>query len=141
MQRNVQYTVTFAVIVSLVASVVVATAAVVLRERQETNRLLDRQRKVLDVAGLIAEHERLSAGEVNRRFQTGIRPYIVELVSGQTVDTMDAWSFDQRERTQDPASSQPAAGPCPMCADPPRPDHRACGVPRSPVVAGRPTRP
>ena len=43
----------FAAIVSLVCSILVAGSAVLLRDRQETNRLLDRRLKVLAVAGLV----------------------------------------------------------------------------------------
>ena len=51
MQHNTGYIVGFAVTICLVCALFVAGSAVGLRDRQEANILLDRQKKVLTVAG------------------------------------------------------------------------------------------
>ena len=53
MQHSTGYIVGFASVVCLVCAVFVAGAAVGLKDRQDANKLLDRQQKVLTVAGLI----------------------------------------------------------------------------------------
>ena len=108
MERSVAYTLRFAVIVGVVCSAIVATAAVALSSRQEANRLLDRQRKVLDVVGLSAPDEPLSRAEITRRFEQGIRTVVVELESGEVADDIDAERFDPRRAAQDPERSRPA---------------------------------
>lgn len=105
MPASARYTVGFTAAVSIVGSILVATAAVVLKDRQETNKLLDRRRKVLDVAGLVEQRERLSNDEVNQRFAQGIRPVVIELSSGTVADGIDPVSFDQRAEAQNPATS------------------------------------
>jgi len=108
MERSVAYTLRFAAIVGVVSSAVVATAAVALSSRQEANRLLDRQRKVLDVVGLSAPDERLARAEVTRRFEEGVRTVVVELESGEVTSGIDPERFDSRRAAQDPESSRPA---------------------------------
>ena len=55
MQRNsVFYILGFCALVCLVCSVVVSSAAVGLKPKQDANKVLDRQKKVLAVAGLSA---------------------------------------------------------------------------------------
>ncbi len=105
MQRNAAYTIRFAALVSVVGSVVVAAAAVTLKERQEANRLLDRQRQVLEVVGLRAPGERLTREEIAQRFTEHIRPVAVELATGDPAPDVDLTTFDQRKATRDPATS------------------------------------
>ena len=59
----------FAAAVCLACSVIVATASVGLRARQDVNRVLDRQKKVLTVAGLIDEGEDVEASRVAELFE------------------------------------------------------------------------
>ncbi len=103
---DARQTVGFVFAVAVVASIFVATSAVALRERQEENAILDLRRKVLGVAGLAERGEELSRDEINRRFQ-GIRQVVVDLASGEPVDT-NPESFDQRARAQDPETSRTA---------------------------------
>lgn len=102
------YTFRFAAAVSLVASVFVAASAVLLRERQEANKLLDQRRKVLDVAELVEPGESVAAPEVNRRFDESIRSLVIHLASGAAAPDVDPNAFDQRKAAQDPATSATA---------------------------------
>ena len=79
-----------------------------LKERQLANILLDRQKKVLDVAGLVERGEKLSDAEVRRRFEENVFPFIVDLASGQFIDDPDPASYDQRKARRDPEKSRRA---------------------------------
>ena len=108
MQRNgVPYIIGFCVAVCLVCAIIVSSAAVGLKERQEINKLLDRQKKVLTVAGLLQEGEAASAEKIQSMFAKRIKPVIVDLKSGkENIEaTKNASSFEQRKVQKDPASS------------------------------------
>lgn len=103
------YIIRFAGAVCAVCAVVVSASAVVLRPMQETNKVLDRQRKVLSVAGLMGEGTALSNNEVKKLFEESIEVRVVELKTGQYDKTIDAGEFDQREASKDPARSRVAS--------------------------------
>ena len=101
-------TVGFVASVAVVASILVATSAVALRERQQFNAVLDLRKKVLGVAGLMPAKPALTTIEITERFETNIVPVVVNLATGLPDDTIDPYSFDQRAATVDPATSRPA---------------------------------
>ena len=94
---SVLRTFTVALMVCLVCAVVVATAAVMLRPVQETNKLLDKQVNILMAAGLYSK-----GMDVQQAFETIDRRF-VDLQSGEYVDMPD--SYDQRRAAKDPAAS------------------------------------
>ncbi len=102
------YTICFATLVCGICSVLVSSSAVGLRERQRANQILDRQLKVLSVAGLVGPGERLSRTEIESRFRERIQPKVVELASGAYDESLDPDTFDQRRAARDPATSRPA---------------------------------
>ena len=104
------YTFLFAGGVCLVCSLLVSASAVSLRSRQEANKLLDRQEKVLAVSGLLAEGEHLPAQEVRDRFAKNIQPKIVELATGEYAPEgqVDPATFDQMKATADTATRKAA---------------------------------
>lgn len=108
MQRSATYTLFFVAAMCVVASILVATSAVVLKERQEANKLLNRQRNVLEVARLSSAAERLTREEVVQRFNENIRPVVIELATGTVDGNIDATTYDQRKATQDPSVSTAA---------------------------------
>ncbi len=108
MQRGSTYIVLFAAGVCVVCALFVSTASVALRERQQENALLDRQKKVLTVAGLIDDGERPRAEEIRRLFDENIEGRIVDLASGRYALDIDPTNFDQREAASDPDASRPA---------------------------------
>jgi Na+-transporting NADH:ubiquinone oxidoreductase subunit C len=106
------YILSFAAGVCLVCSVFVAGAAVSLKDKQEANKLLDKQKKVLVVAGLMDEGEKLPPAEVSQLFADNIVPKVVELKTGAYVDGVNADTFDQRKASKDPeASTEAEANP------------------------------
>ena len=107
MQGSVGYNLIFAAGVCVVCAVFVSGSAVSLRDRQDANRLLDRQRNVLVAAGLAADDETLASEEVARRFAP-IRQIVVDLQTGDEAPDVDPSTFDQRAATVDPSTSRAA---------------------------------
>ena len=107
-QYSNAYVVGFATAVCLVCSIVVSTAAVALRDRQDRNKVLDRQTQVLVVAGLLEEGQKTSPENVEHLFGDNIRIRVVNLATGEYDDSVDAATFDQRKATKDPAASHVA---------------------------------
>ena len=105
---SVAYTLRFAAIVAFIASAVVASTALVLRPRQEANRLLDQHRQVLEATGLATAGERLARPEVTRLFNENIQAVVVHLRSGEVSPELDPAAFDQRRASTDPETSRAA---------------------------------
>jgi Na+-transporting NADH:ubiquinone oxidoreductase subunit C len=107
MQHNTTYTLLFAVAVCGVCSVFVAGSAVSLKDRQVANALLDKQKKVLGVTGLLEAGEKPSAEQVANIFKTSIRAKLIDLKTGAYVDG-DAAAYDQLKASKDPEQSSEA---------------------------------
>jgi Na+-transporting NADH:ubiquinone oxidoreductase subunit C len=107
-QRSNQYTILFAAVVCLVCAVFVSGAAVALKPLQDANKVLDVQKKVLNVAGAIAEGESLSKEQITARFEEKITAVVVDLASGKLAEGVDSTTYDQRKATKDPAQSESA---------------------------------
>ena len=82
MQPSARQTIGFVAAVAVVSSVLVATSAVALRQRQQDNAILDLRRKVLMVAGLTAPGTSPSPLEVTQLFESNIRAEVVTLATG-----------------------------------------------------------
>jgi Na+-transporting NADH:ubiquinone oxidoreductase subunit C len=104
-QHSPAYIIGFTAAVCLVCSIFVAGAAVSLKERQEANIVLDRQKKVLIVSGLMKESDDLSADEIGERFEKSVTPMAVNLSTGAYNDAIDAATYDQRKAAKDPDQS------------------------------------
>lgn len=103
-QRSTGSIILFALGVCLVCSLFVSASAVALKDRQEANKVIDRQKKVLDVAGLIEKNESLEDAEIEKRFKENIVAKLVDLKTGEYAEG-DANLFDQRKARNDPAMS------------------------------------
>ncbi len=84
---------------SLVCSIIVSAAAVGLRDKQKANAILDKQSKIVEVAGIDAQGKKIP--ELYEQF---IEPRLVDFETGQFIDG-DAGTFDQRKAAKDPAQS------------------------------------
>jgi Na+-transporting NADH:ubiquinone oxidoreductase subunit C len=102
------YIIGFATAVCLACSIVVSTSAVALRERQDRNKVLDRQTQVLVVAGLIEADQKASAEEVEQLFEQNIQTRVINLETGEYDDSVDAAAYDQRKAARDPSTSRGA---------------------------------
>jgi len=101
-------TIMFAVGISAVCAVLVSSSAVLLRDRQDFNKLLDQQKKVLVVAGLMEQGEKLPNDEIGRRFDENLVPRLVNLETGEYADDVDVAAYDQRKAAKDAALSETA---------------------------------
>jgi len=108
MQHSTGYIIGFAATICLVSSVLVSGAAVGLKDRQERNKLLDLQEKVLTVSGLMTEGDDLSASEITALYESSIRPKVIDLKTGEIAEGIDPMEFDQRSASHDEATSFPA---------------------------------
>lgn len=98
-RESIQNVLVVAVGLSLVCSVLVSAAAVMLRPLQEQNETLNRKKNVLLVAGL------LEPGiDVERTFEK-IETHIVDLSTGEYTDEIDPAGFDMIEAADDPELS------------------------------------
>ena len=105
MQHSTLYTIGFAAAVCLFCAVFVSSSAVSLKERQDENKILDRQKKVLVVAGLMSEGSNWSPEQVKSTFAENIRPKVVDLKTGDYNESVDVATFDQQKAAKDPATS------------------------------------
>lgn len=98
-RNSVANTLRVAIGVSVVCSVLVAAAAVLLRPVQERNETAYRQRIILEVAG------RYEPGGSTDLAAAGIEVRLVDLASGRYVEADDAAAFDPVEAASDPAQA------------------------------------
>jgi len=101
-------TLTVALLVCLVFSVFVAGAAIALKPTQVENRLLDKQRSILAIAGL--GEARMSAAKVKSLFNSTITAKLVDLETGKFSDAFDPITFDPLKAAKDPKTSSVLKG-------------------------------
>ena len=92
-----------ALVVSLVSSVFVAGSAVLLKPIQMENRLVDKQRNILTIAGIGKPD--LSTREVQNLFASRIKARVVDLQTGEYADEFDPLTFDPLKAARDPKLS------------------------------------
>ncbi|KAB0304393.1 Na(+)-translocating NADH-quinone reductase subunit C [Vibrio fortis] len=95
---SIKKTLFVVIALSLVCSIIVSTAAVVLKPKQQANAVLDQQTKILEVAGIDL------AGDIPALYAENIEPRLVDFATGDFVDG-DAAAYDQRKAAKDPAQS------------------------------------
>ena len=88
-----------AALLCIVCSVLVSSAAVVLRPTQAVNKLLDKKRNIIMAAGLMDESKSIDEMFVS------IEARVVDLASGEYVEEIDAETYDQRAAAKAPATS------------------------------------
>jgi len=96
---SISNTLIVAVSLSLVCSLLVASAAVLLKPLQLRNKNLYRQTIILEVAGLLEP-----GAEIDTLF-AAIEPRMVNLESGDYIDSIDPTDFDAQEAASDPGQS------------------------------------
>jgi Na+-transporting NADH:ubiquinone oxidoreductase subunit C len=107
MQRSAAYSILFAGAVCLVCAVFVASSAVSLREEQDRNAYLDKQKNVLIAAGLATEKEKLSREEIQERFRP-VETVVIDLETGEELEGVDPTTFDPKKILSDPQTSKSA---------------------------------
>lgn len=104
---SVPYIIGFSCAFCVVCSLLVSSAAVSLKPRQERNARLDRQINALLAAGLLEPGRRPSREQITRIFEERIEPVVIDLASGEETD-IDPRTFDPEAEMQDPQTSTPA---------------------------------
>ena len=92
-------TVIVATSLCFVCSMVVSFAAVNLKSIQDVNKAIDKQKNILQVAGVY--HEGI---DVNKTFSS-FQPLVVDLNSGKFTDKFDPSIFDDKKAALDPLLS------------------------------------
>ena len=105
MQHSTLYTIGFAAAICLFCAVFVSGSAVSLKERQDENKILDRQKKVLVVAGLMTEGADWTPDRIKSTFDDNIQAKVVDLKTGNYNTTVDVTTFDQQKASRAPATS------------------------------------
>jgi Na+-transporting NADH:ubiquinone oxidoreductase subunit C len=85
-KKNRIYVVFFALVIALVFSVLITTAATMLKPLQQQNMALDKKTNLLEAAGLVAEDKNPSPEEIKQIYDTHIREVQVD-PRGQILET------------------------------------------------------
>ncbi|MEL6342864.1 MAG: Na(+)-translocating NADH-quinone reductase subunit C [Myxococcota bacterium] len=116
MSRNDNlYIVGFAAAVCVVCSVFVSGSAVALKDRQVKNAILDRQKNVISVSGLVDDMDSVSNAQIETLFNEKITPKLIDLKTGEVVEAGTTVSCPSGEIALDPKvyDQQKAKGdPC-----------------------------
>ncbi len=100
---SVKKTLIVTVVLSLVCSIVVSSATVLLKPMQDENKQLDVQRNILAISGLTKDASELTRDEIQQLFKN-VEPSLVDLETGNFYhgDDIDPKTFDQRKAANDP---------------------------------------
>nr|VFJ51006.1 MAG: Na+-transporting NADH:ubiquinone oxidoreductase subunit C [Candidatus Kentron sp. DK] len=90
-----------------VCSVIVSGVAINLRPMQQANKALEKNRVILEAAGLLDETK---TEDIQTLFDELVEVRIVDLDTGLYIDTPDPKAYDQRKAAKDPAKSFPIPG-------------------------------
>lgn len=97
---SVKKTITVTLLLCIVCSVIVSTAAVLLQPLQEANKAVDFQKNILAAAGLLKP-----GVSIEEQFEA-VTTKIVDLRTGKFTDKFNPEEFEQREAATNPARSK-----------------------------------
>lgn len=90
----------------LVCSIFVSTAAVLLKPTQQENKLLDKQKFILEAANLIdTQSGKVSKDVVLETYKKYVEAKVIELKTGDEVTDINGDTYDQQKASRDPATS------------------------------------
>lgn len=92
---NMFKTLSVAILLCLVCSILVSTSATLLKPAQVANKLLDKKKNILAVSGITGE------GTIEELFAR-VEAKVVDMESGNYTDQVNAATFDQRRAANDP---------------------------------------
>ena len=98
--ESIRKTVTVAMVLCLVCSVIVSASAVILRPEQAVNEKANMQMNILQAAGLFDPQQSIPA-----QFQI-VSTRLVNLETGEFVSGMDVDRYDQRKASKDPSMNR-----------------------------------
>ncbi len=97
------------IVLCIVCSLLVSSAAVALKPRQERNKLLDQQRNIIAAAGLVEDPDALGGKQIEKLFAERIEKKLVDLQTGEFVEDADP-KYDPRKAAKDPKQRVPVEG-------------------------------
>ena len=97
---SLEKTIAVALSLCFVCAILVSFSAVALRPLQIENKAMDMKKNILDVAGLLDEDT-----DIHQAFADQIEEKLVDIVTGDYVEGMDAVAYDQRKAAKDPAQN------------------------------------
>ncbi len=97
---SIKKTLTVALLLCIVCSVIVSGAAVVFKAQQQENKALDRKSNILAAAGL------MEPGKSIDELYAQITPRVVNLNTGEYTDAVNAETYDQLRAAKDPEMSK-----------------------------------
>lgn len=100
---TIQKTITVAVTLCVVCSVIVSTAAVVLRPAQKANKQADIKTNILRAADMYEQGK-----PIDEQFEK-VEARLVDLSTGRFSDAVDVTTYDQFKASKDPALSEDLA--------------------------------
>ncbi|HBA84356.1 MAG TPA: NADH:ubiquinone reductase (Na(+)-transporting) subunit C [Verrucomicrobia bacterium] len=99
MQKGNTYTLVFTAIICVACSILLASSAVLLKEKQDTQSELDRKRNVLkafDIATVDEQGNKLGEEEINRYFTEHISEVFIDPKTGQLIEDAQNQEADDR---------------------------------------------
>ena len=106
-----RYIIGFSLALCLVCSLAVSSVAVALKDRQELNKRLDQQVKVLALAGLLPEEGKPSPEEAVRLFEEKVKLLLVDRSTGEHLGEVPFGEVDPVAEAKDPATSSTPSDP------------------------------
>ena len=92
---NIVKTIGVATLLCLVCSIIVSSAAIVLKPKQVANKLLDKKSNILTVAGISDDSK--SIDELFKQVET----HVVDISTGEFTDAVPVATFDQRKASKE----------------------------------------
>ncbi|QSX34642.1 Na(+)-translocating NADH-quinone reductase subunit C [Shewanella avicenniae] len=88
-----------------ICSIFVSTAAVLLKPTQQENKLLDKQKYILEAANLIDSKSQVSKKEILATYDKFVEAKVINLKTGEEVTDINGDTFDQQKAARDPETS------------------------------------
>lgn len=89
----------------LICSIFVSTAAVLLKPTQQENKLLDKQKYILEAANLIDSKSQVSKQDILATYEKFVEAKVINLKTGDEVTGVNADTFDQQKASRDSETS------------------------------------
>lgn len=91
-------------VLCVLCSILVAGSAVVLKDKQDANKVLDIKKNLLMASGLISS-SKVSVAEIDEAYKK-IKPELVDLETGEVTDKFAPENFNQRKAAKTPELSK-----------------------------------
>lgn len=99
-KESTSRTIIVALVLCVVCSLVVSSAAVLLKDKQDANKKLDRYSNILAAAGMLDVN-----ADIEEQFKRLVTARVVDLDSGRYSDSLDPASYDQLRAAKNSALS------------------------------------